>query len=147
MKEYNEIVINWKSFKSIDSLNENWAEKREIVYQIYCDSHIYGRDVLAYIGYTDNVFMKRYKKGFGNSFLKYANNVSFSIGEIKRSNVKVKIQTIESILIANHKPFFNKEYLHEVTPEAMEQKIIIINNGNHGSLKNSCTNYWWVNNK
>jgi hypothetical protein len=91
--------------------------------------------------------MKRYKKGFGNSFLKYANNVSFSIGEIKRSNVKVKIQTIESILIANHKPFFNKEYLHEVTPEAMEQKIIIINNGNHGSLKNSCTNYWWVNNK
>jgi hypothetical protein len=52
-----------------------------------------------------------------------------------------------SILIANRKPFCNKDFIHEISADAKKKKNHYHNNGDHGMLKNSCTNYWWVNNE
>lgn len=145
MADYKEIIIDW-SFK------ERWnpdAFKSEhntnVLYQIYCDSHVYGRNALAYIGKTDQSFKQRFSQ-HERSFWQFANNINYAVGEIKVQNFE-SLEIPESILIANHKPFFNKDFIHDISTLAKKEKIIIINNGNHGSLKNSCTNYWWVNNE
>jgi hypothetical protein len=74
----------------------------------------------------------------------FVNNKSVSLGVINE-DFYGRLEIPESILIANHKPAFNKEYIHSVDQSAMEFKTIIINNGNNGMLKTCCTNYWWVN--
>jgi hypothetical protein len=168
MAEYTEIVIDWKYHRSWfseridrnkilskDIIDQNAIlDKKGIVYQIYCDSHIYGQDVLAYIGITTDSFKNRFNQHL-KSYFSFANSISFRIGIISESD-KILLEEldglkglegIESILIANHKPFFNKEYLHYLDKSVLDKKCIIINNGNHGSLKNSCTNFWWVNDK
>ena len=50
----------------------------------------------------------------------------------------------ESILIASHKPSYNKEFIHDLSLEAKQRKIIVINNGHHAMLKTCCSNFWWV---
>jgi len=47
-------------------------------------------------------------------------------------------------LIANYQPFYNKDFIHDLSAGAKKDKIIIINNGDHGMLKNRCKNYWWA---
>ena len=145
MTKYLEIIIDWE-------FHEAWIpeafEKRynqDVLYQVYCDSHIYGRQVLSYIGKTDQTFQQRWEQ-HEKSFWKFANNVNYAVGIINDQRFG-SLEIPESILIANHKPFFNKEYLHNVDSKAMNEKIIVINNGDHGSLKNACTNYWWVDGK
>ena len=78
-----------------------------------------------------------------NGVFGFANNITFSVGYIKDFNDKLEIP--ESILIANHKPSYNKEFIHDLPPEAKTKKIIVINNGVNYLLKTCCTNYWWVN--
>lgn len=141
---YKEIEIEWHPKLPWDENEFDKNNERKVLYQIYCDSHIYGKNVLAYIGKTDRSFKERLTE-HEKSYFQFANNVTYSIGTLKSFTDKLEIP--ESILIANHKPFFNKSHLHTVSSMAMEYKIIILNNGNHGSLKNSCTNYWWVQNK
>ncbi len=141
-ENYQEIEVEWKEQRPWNELSEEVLSAQNVLYQIYCDSHIYGRNVLAYIGKTDQNGISRIKD-HQQSFFQYAQNIHFSIGTIKSEPLKLEIP--ESILIANHKPFYNKEYIHELDPDAKNHKIIVINNGEHGSLKNACTNYWWVN--
>ncbi|MEX0810737.1 MAG: hypothetical protein WD048_00885 [Chitinophagales bacterium] len=141
MTEYLEIVIDWKHKKKWNPDNFELIHNKNVLYQIYCDSHIYGRDVLAYIGKTDQTFEQRFTQ-HEKSFWRNANNVNFAVGEIKDQSFGT-LEIPESILIANHKPFFNKNFIHNLSPEAVSRKIIIINNGEHGMLKNSCTNFWW----
>lgn len=157
MEKYKEVVIDWKYHKSwfsetkegnkilsqdiID--DKSTLDKKGIIYQIYCDSHIYGAEVLAYIGITTDSFRTRFNQHL-KSYFTFANSISFRIGIIEEVENKTELEGIESNLIANHKPFFNKEYLHYLDKSVLDDKYIIINNGNHGSLKNSCTNYWWI---
>lgn len=142
--EYLEIVIEWENYNS-DTISEKYdkKDKGQYLYCVYCDSHIYGRDVLAYIGKTNNYEVRNNQHL--KSFFKFANNVRFVIGFLDKSLDNIEVA--ESILIANHKPYYNKEFIHDLCPEAKSQKIIILNNGNHGMLKNSVTNYWWVTNE
>jgi len=140
-EKYQEIIINWHTKMPWDLNTLDKVYEKNVLYQIYCDSHIYGKNVLAYIGKTDRTFKERFSE-HEKSFFQFANNVSYSIGEPENYNEDLEIP--ESILIANHKPFFNKTFLHEICLKAKKNKIIIINNGNHGSLKNSCTNHWWI---
>lgn len=148
--DYQEIIISWsekyylKEQKDIDELQNKVITTTNTLYQLYGDSHIYGRDVLLYIGISNRAERRltQHLKGvFG-----FVNNLSVSIGYLRDYNGNLEIP--ESILIANHKPSFNKEFIHDISPKAKEngQKIIIINNDNNLMLKTSCTNFWWVNN-
>lgn len=99
--------------------------------------HIYGRDTLLYIGistYADNRI-----KAHLNGIFGYVNNLSVSFGKIEHYNDSLEIP--ESILIACHKPSYNKEFIHDISPQAKVHKIIIINNGNNEALKTCCTNF------
>lgn len=142
MAEYEEIIIEWQKRRELANLN-NVENEDKILYQIYGDSHIYGRDVLMYIGKTTRNCLFREREHL-KSYMKYAQNLTVSIGFIEQS---IDLVIPESILIANHKPSFNKQYLHDISQSAKEHKIIVINNGIHGMLKTCCTNFWWVDSK
>ena len=138
--EYQEIIIDWEAKKPINDFIESEIEKRDVLYQIYGNHHIYGRDTLLYIGISTN-FKNRIRSHLEGIFGP-VNNLSISIGRI--GNYKGRLEIPESILIANHKPSHNKEYIHYLDEEAMKNKIIIINNGDNGMLKTCCTNFWWL---
>lgn len=144
--EYQEIVVDWTQKFILDSQNKNRDFEKintnNVLYQIYGDSHIYGRDVLLYIGKSTEARL-RFKAHIRGVF-GFVNNLSFSIGIPYKFSGDLEIP--ESILIANHKPSFNKEFIHDISPEAKTHKIIVINNGNNLMLKTCCTNFWWVNN-
>jgi len=143
MIEYQEIVIHWSDRISINSLHDyeqSNVETGHVLYQLYGDHPVYGRDTLLYIGQSTHAG-NRIKAHLNNVFGR-VNNRSVSIGEIRDYNESLEIP--ESILIANHKPSFNKEFLHDLSSQAKQHKIIVINNGNNGMLKTCCTNYWWV---
>lgn len=138
MANYKEIIITWVSGNNSAPQNEG----KLAVYQIYCDSHIYGRNVLAYIGRTKRTVEERFAE-HEESFFKYAQNVSYSVGYINSENLD-DLEIAEVILIANHKPFYNQKNIHDMPSKAKEEKVIVINNGQHGMLKTCCTNFWWV---
>jgi hypothetical protein len=147
---YNEIVIHWGEKirvhrNPLSDYHEDLT-KQNVLYQLYGDSHLYGREVLLYIGITrDGGSLARTIKDRLQEHVKsvfgFVNNIYIIVGTI--DDVK-RLEEAEAILIASHKPSFNKEYIHDLPDYAKQEKIIIINNGNHSMLKSSCTNYWWV---
>lgn len=138
--KYQEIVIDWSGLK--DLKESTILGEKDVLYQIYGNSHIYGLNTLLYIGKTNQMAKSRLAQHIKGVF-GYCHDLKFSVGTVGHN----KLEVPESILIANHKPCFNKEYIHTLDPDAMKHKIIIINNGNHLMLKNSCTNFWWVDGK
>ena len=138
---YSEIVIQWSPKMEITDPKVN-SFPENVLYQLYGDSHLYGRDVLLYIGKTNRKVEERLSEHIKSVF-GFVNNLSISVGKIINYPVE-SLEVPESILIANHKPSFNKEYIHLLADGATDSKIIIINNGHCLSLKSSCTNYWWV---
>lgn len=143
MAEYQEIVIHWEKKKQIQDIGDLKIEGGNVLYQIYGDHHIYGRDVLLYIGISSGID-RRLRTHFKGVF-SFVNNLSVSIAKIIVPIENLEVP--ESILIANHKPSFNKEFIHDLPEDAKREKIIIINNGNYGMLKTCCTNFWWVDGK
>ena len=146
MEDYHEIIIDWKPKKSVTTFEDFISIAKEfnnkkVLYQIYGDHHIYGKDVLLYIGISESV--KTRFNAHLNGVFQYVNNKRVSLGVIE-FGCNENLEIPESILIANHKPAFNKEYIHSIDSKAMENKIIIINNGTNNMLKTCCTNYWWV---
>lgn len=139
MEQYQEIIIHWEDRKSIESL-ESIGESS--LYQIYGNHHIYGRDVLLYIGISKNA-SKRFSQHIRGVF-GYVNDLTVSVGKIEKFSDNLNLEIPESILVANHKPSYNKEFIHNLSPTAKQHKIIVINNGNNGMLKTCCTNFWWV---
>ena len=147
---YREIVIDWSKkhhLESVEDIAKLTVDTSNVLYMHYGDSHIYGRDVLLYIGISINAEnrLKTHLKGvFG-----VVNNLSVSIGTVdtfpNSLDIHSDLEIPESILIANHKPSFNKEFIHDISPKAKGMKTIIINNGKNAMLKTCCTNYWWVN--
>lgn len=142
--EYQEIVIEWSKRYAINDINECDYDKANVLYQLYGDHHVYGRDTLLYIGisiHADNRMRQHLNGVFG-----YVHNLSVSFGKIECYNDKLEmnLEVPESILIACHKPSYNKEFIHDVSQKAKQHKIIIINNGDNGDLKTCCTNFWWV---
>ncbi len=141
---YQEIVVDWEPKQPINSMEDFVAitdniQSKNVLYQIYGDHHIYGRDVLLYIGISRDIRSRidAHLKGV----FQFVNNKSVSLGFVEE---ELDLEIPESILIANHKPAFSKEYIHAIDPKAMSHKILIINNGDNGMLKTCCTNYWWV---
>ena len=144
MSNYEEIIITWSKrtkLESIDDIANIDSKFDNVLYQLYGDSHIYGKDVLLYIGISKGAD-RRLKTHLKNVF-GFVNNLSVSIGDLDDFNGNLEIP--ESILIANHKPSYNKEFIHDLSPLAKSHKIIVINNGQNSMLKTCCTNFWWVN--
>ncbi|MFA5520125.1 MAG: hypothetical protein WDA74_12815 [Spirochaetota bacterium] len=141
--EYEEIIIDWSSQTLIvnNQIPESVVNKKDCLYMIYGNHHIYGHTLL-YIG--KSIDAKRRLEQHLKSVFGYVNGLSIAFGEVKRGLESKRLEIPESILIANHKPAFNKEYIHTLDNEAMKEKIIIINNGDNGMLKTCCTNFWWV---
>jgi hypothetical protein len=145
-KTYQEIIIEWserKRIKTPEDFKQFDIKKENVLYQIYGDHHIYGRNTLLYIGRAGNADA-RIKTHLEKSFFQFVNNCSVSIGTIKPDDDLDVLEMAESILIASHKPSLNKEFIHDIAAKAKEHKIIVINNGNNEMLKTCCTNYWWV---
>ena len=143
---YQEIIIEWSDrefFKKGKDFTQFDVKKENVLYQIYGDHHIYGRNTLLYIGRTINADA-RIKTHLDRSFFQFVNNCSVSIGTINPDEDLDVLEVAESILIANHKPSLNKEFIHDISQKAKLHKIIVINNGNNEMLKTCCTNYWWV---
>ena len=140
-QKYSEIILEWSPKMDITDPKIN-TYPENVLYQLYGDSHLYGRDVLLYIGKTNRKVEERLSEHIKSVF-GFVNNLSISVGKIINYPVE-SLEVPESILIANHKPSFNKEYIHLLADGAANNKIIIINNGHCLSLKSSCTNYWWV---
>jgi hypothetical protein len=110
MENYFEIIINWSKKEDLNPEETKQFVDGKYLYCVYCDSHIYGRDVLAYIGQTNN-YGKRNNQHM-RSFFQFAQNVRFVIGFTNHADLNLDIP--ESILIANHKPFYNKEFIHDL---------------------------------
>jgi len=142
MPNYKEIIIDWFNEEDINEEVISKYVKDKYLYCVYCDSHLYGRDVLAYIGQTNNYKLRQYQHT--RSYFQFAQNERFVIGFFSKDDFN--LSTPESILIANHKPFYNKQYIHDLAPDAKLSRIIVINNESHGSLKTAVTNFWWVDN-
>ena len=85
-EKYKEIIIDWEPNKPWNLTSFERLNEQNVLYQIYCDSHIYGRGVLAYIGKTDRSFQNRLSE-HEKSFFQYANNINYSIGIVKNSLV------------------------------------------------------------
>ena len=147
MTEYQEIIIYWSTryqINNVDDIKKIEIDSTNVLYQLYGDHHVYGRDTLLYIGisvYADNRIRQHLNGIFG-----HVNNLSVSFGRIDNYNndLELDLEVPESILIACHKPSYNKEFIHDVSQKAKHHKIIIINNGNNEALKTCCTNFWWV---
>ena len=60
MTEYQEIIIYWSTryqINNVDDIKKIEIDSANVLYQLYGDHHVYGRDTLLYIGisvYADN---------------------------------------------------------------------------------------------
>lgn len=142
------VNINWTTIPQVTTdafENKDISEltnKSNILYQIYGDSPIYGKNVLLYIGITKNSNIRlsqHLEHHFGRVL-----NLSIRIGDPENFNDS-NLEILESILINLHKPSFNKEYLHDIAKEAKNELILILNKGNRGALQLECSNIWWLN--
>ena len=104
--EYQEIIINWsnrQTIQTIDDLAKCTDDRHNVLYQLYGDHHIYGRDTLLYIG--KSVYADNRMRAHLNGIFSFVNNLSVSIGKI--DNYDESLEIPESILIACHKPSYN----------------------------------------
>jgi hypothetical protein len=109
------------------------------LYQLYGDSLLYGRDVLLYIGQAGSL-ASRLGPELVNSRMIRVNNLSVRVALCDRELLDVA----ESVLIANHKPSMNAEYVHSPkSPEATERLYLVQNHGDRGALTLQVTNSYW----
>lgn len=142
---FNIIEINW-SIQSISiddafNLNEkiNQIEGKNILYQIYGYSPIYG-NTLLYIGISKNAdrrFNQHLRALFGRGL-----DLKLVIGNVE-SGIAGELEIAESILINLHKPSYNSEYINDIYFKAKKERYLILNKGNRGLLQLECSNIWW----
>ena len=98
---YQEIIITWSKkipLETIEDFAAYTSDKRNVLYQLYGDHHIYGQDTLLYIGKT--VCADSRMRAHLNGVFGYVNNLSVSIGVLEDYEGPLEIP--ESILIASH---------------------------------------------
>lgn len=128
------LTLDWRRLADAEP-----APDRPGVYQIYGDSLLYGRDALLYVGQASSL-ATRLGPEMMNSRMVRLNNKHIRIAPCERELLDVA----ESILIANHKPSMNSEYVHSPkSPEATELLYLIQNHGDRGSLTLQVTNSYW----
>jgi excinuclease UvrABC nuclease subunit len=144
------IKITWSEKIQIDKDNLKDIPKEDCLYQAYGDSPIYGRDVLLYIGRTNDL-SRRTKDHIKTDFDRI-NNLSICFGHIegdcvdedKDYSMDTLIKIAEALLITMLKPSYNSSNIKD-TGELLknENKYIILNCENRGVLPLEVTNIWW----
>ena len=119
--------------------------KKATVYQIYGQHLVYGRNVLLYIGKTEqgvNMRLKEHLRG------RFADEVELSVrmGTLYDENEnpirsKKWILAVESLLIVAHKPAMIRQYLD--CPNDDAAKIHLRNWGLIGDILPECSGGYW----
>ena len=115
-------------------------------YCIYGAHPVYGPDVLLYIGETKaskkskRSFAVRFDEHFKGRFW-YHQNLSYSTGIADKKLTNDKIQIIESILIAAHKPALNRDHI-DCAKEGSE-RYLVRNWDFPGGLQFECSGGYW----
>lgn len=142
---FNIIKINWSAqsifIDDAFTLTERpqQIEGKDILYQIYGFSPIYG-NTLLYIGISKNAdrrFNQHLKDLFGRGL-----DLKLVIGYLESGTTDM-LEIAESILINLHKPSYNSEYIKDIYFKAKEKPYLILNKGNRGLLSLECSNIWW----
>lgn len=131
--ENNSKIINvlWKGPFSIDDVIKNKSENDDFgLYQIYGTHPIYGRNVLLYIGKTQDSFSKRFKS-HNNLWIKYEYDiVQIYLGEIKNHDkdflINEDLTEAENLLLYYCAPAYNS---YSITDYRNTKEIVLRNFG------------------
>ncbi|MFZ7134405.1 MAG: GIY-YIG nuclease family protein [Eubacteriales bacterium] len=116
--------------------SESEIPNRSIIYQIYGDSPIYGRDKLLYIGQTDGDIARP----FSHMDNKRINNFSVRYALCPKS----ELDFLEAILIATHKPSYNEKCIADSTFIRTNDLRIVFNEDDRGDLLLETSNMYWL---
>ena len=148
-KSFMLIEINWFEKKILIN-NDNLKEipQKDCLYQVYGDSPIYGRDVLLYIGRTNDP-SRRITDHINTDFSRI-NNRLFYFGQIEEKCVNPDypmdklLKIAESLLITMLKPSYNSSNIKDTgEPLKGESKYLLLNLKNRGALPLEISNIWW----
>lgn len=131
-------VYNSQEFTSI-------SDEQNILYQVYGFSPIYGNDKLLYIGLTSKDYNTRISQHLKRIFSRGL-SLEVVIGKIDEK-YHDRLEEIESILIAHHKPSYNSKYITKIKMTEEMNNVMIHNHGYKRDLLLECSNIWWLDNE
>jgi hypothetical protein len=108
------------------------------LYQVYGHSPVYGPHSLLYIGQGDPVKRRLEQHFSADSALSRQQWLSLRWARLDAG----LLDAVESILIANHKPSFNSEYIN--APCMTDRPVMVQNHGERGALILQVTNSYWL---
>ena len=114
------------------------------VYQYYGDHHVYGSDVLLYIGQTDELADRIQGHGFDELCDR---NIKIYFGRVHRVR-KDMLKRVEKLLICASAPARNSYHVIEPLDEAQDKSLLnllILNWGNYRSLLPEISGYRFTN--
>lgn len=126
----NIVNLFWKEKKT-------FANEKNIIYQIYGDHLIYGKNVLLYIGETIDYNRRKIEQDRWVDFEQ--NNTTF-YAEVKGDEYTLK--KVETLLIFSHSPSYNSKKLCW-NDEYKEDKMIVRNYGLKGVLLPEISFEYW----
>lgn len=131
----------WKGPLSSDVVSKC---TRSGVYQYYGDHHVYGSDVLLYIGQTDELADRIQ----GHDFDPLCDrNIKVYFGHVLRAR-KDMLKRVEKLLICACAPARNSHHVKEPLDEAHNKSLLnllILNWGDHRSLLPEISGYRFTN--
>ena len=139
MKAQIEIInIMWEGPLNLEDVKKY---TRSGVYQYYGDHHVYGSDVLLYIGQAENL-ADRIR---GHHFDKLCDrNIKIYFGPVKQD----MLDRVEKLLICANAPARNNQQVREpldVTEDKSLLNLLILNWGNYRSLLPEISGYRFTN--
>ena len=138
MAEIKIINIVWKGPLNPDGVEKN---TRSGVYQYYGDHHVYGSDVLLYIGQATNLADRIRKDRFDKLCDR---NIKIYFGFLEQE----MLDEVEKLLICASAPARNSNHVIEPLDEAQDTSLLnllILNWGNYRSLLPEISGYRFTN--
>ena len=137
-----EIVnIMWEGPLSPEGV-KNTQDTRSGVYQVYGDHHVYGSDVLLYIGRATTLAGRIRKDRFDKLCDR---NIKIYFGPVKQQSM---LDRVEKLLICANAPARNSYHVIEPLDEARDKSLLnllILNWGNYRSLLPEISGYRFTN--
>ena len=138
-KEFEVIEIEWSEYMEKDK-----DKYENVLYMLYGDSPIYGKDVLLYFGQT-NDFERRFIE-HENTDLERVHNKVYYIGKINgtnKENISGYLDITESLITVMTKPSYNSKNVKDLCEKAKTSSFMILNNGDYRDLPQEVSNIWW----
>ncbi|KAA5607664.1 GIY-YIG nuclease family protein [Roseospira marina] len=156
MKEYEEFYVYWSGPHELqyDEEAEAYSIKSTpidldgslIVYAIYGQHPVFGRDSLLYIGQTKNLNLRSVDHFKKRGRFWYQISPSIHIGSVCDENEnpitnQSILSDVEEILIASHVPPMNARTIN--CPNIKCKDKLVYNFWNRGQLLPICSGYWF----